>query len=139
MTDPLQDEWNHLVRENRKAPSPPPPPAGPAPEPSDKRRIKWGLPTLLFLSVVALALHLQGALFAPPAQPTPEEIKAGHKASLALAAKAIHDYATFHGNYPHTVSEVMPLTLDIDYRTTPDGFELRMTDLDGTPIVIRGK
>lgn len=137
MTDPIQDEWNRMVRDSRKAPAPPP--AEPPPPPSHEQRRKWVLPTLFVLCLAALVLHLHGTLAPWPARPSPEEIDAGQKASLQLVSKAIHDYAAFHGKYPQTIAEVLPLTVHIDYRLTADGFELKMVGPDGTPMVVRGK
>ncbi|WP_243048604.1 hypothetical protein [Dyella sp. RRB7] len=136
MNDSIQDEWEKLVRQSRKDPAKPPVEREPPPP---RRRIKWGLPALLVLSLIALVLRFQGTLNPWPAGPSPDEIKAGQHASLMLAAKAIHDYAVFHGKYPQTVAQVLPLTVNIEYRQTSDGFELKMIGADGEPIIIRGK
>ncbi|WP_243041265.1 hypothetical protein [Dyella sedimenti] len=139
MTDPVQDEWNRLVKQSRKNPGQPPPSGKPASRLPGGRARKWGLPILLLLSVGALALYFQGTLDPYPAKPTPEELRAGQKASLLLVSKAIHDYGIFHGKYPRSVQEVMPVPINVDYRQTADGFELKMIDSDGTPLVVQGK
>jgi hypothetical protein len=136
MNDPLKDEWNRLVQQSRKAPAQPP--TEPPPEPPGSPR-KWGLPVLFALSLAALGLYFQGTLDPAPAKPSLADIRAGHEASLILVSKAIHDYALFHGRYPRNISDVIPITVNIDYRLTQDGFELRMVDDDGTPLVVRGK
>jgi hypothetical protein len=137
MTDPIQNEWNRLVHESRKAPAKPH--LSPDAPPPEKRSLGWKLPTLLVLSIAALVLHARGTLAPWPAEPSPAQITAGHQASLLLAAKAIHDYAAFHGKYPQSLADVLPLAINIDYRMTDDGFELKMLGPDGTPIVMRGK
>ncbi|MEW9572249.1 hypothetical protein ABQJ54_10830 [Rhodanobacter sp. Si-c] len=137
MTDSIQSEWDKLVKQSRKAPGQPP--VEPIPKPPGKRRGKWGLPVLFIFSLAALVLHFQGTLDPWPAKPTQDEIENGQKASLLVVSKAIHDYAAFHGKYPQRIAEVLPLTLNVDYRLTPDGFELKTLSADGVPIVLRGK
>jgi hypothetical protein len=137
MNDSIQNEWNQLVKQSRKNPAKPP--TEPPPEPARKWYGKWVVPSLFALSLVALGLFMRGTLNPWPSKPSQDQLVTGQHASLLLVSKAIHDYATFHGKYPQSISEVLPLTINVDYRLTSDGFELKTIDADGTPIVIRGK
>lgn len=138
MSDPLEGEWKRLVKQSQEAAAAPPPPP-PPPPPRPGRRGRWGLPALFILSLVLLALWFQGALNPWPEKPTPEELEAGQRASLMMALRAIHDYAAFHGRYPRSIDEVLPLAIKIHYERTADGFELRVDGPNGEPIIVRGK
>ena len=141
MSDPSgQDDWAHLVKEAHKEKKeqhelPPPLPPGMRRE---KRSVV--LPVLLAVSVLAVVLHLQGSLNPWPPGPTVAEAAAGQLVAMNLAAKAIHDYAAYHGGkYPAKLQDVMPLTVSIRYVPTADGFELHSTGADGKPIVVKSK
>lgn len=138
MSDPLDQEWQRLVKRSQADAAAPPPPPPPLP-PDLRPRRRWRLPLAFLLSLGALVLWWKGPLNPWPQAPTPQEIEAGQMASVMLALRAIHDYAAFHGRYPATIEEVMPLAFEIRYTLTADGFELRVESATGgEPIVVRG-
>ena len=139
MTDALHSEWEKLVKESRAAPGSSPPPPGPPLITPPRRKARWSIPLLFLISVGAMVLYVQGALNPWPVKATPEEIAAGRKAAMMMALKAIHDYAAFHGHYPQSIDQVLPLSIDIHYERTATGFRLRMPGPDGQQIVIDGK
>ncbi len=139
MSDPIKNEWQKLVQDSRKDAAAPPPPPPPPPPPLN-RRTRWVIPALFVLSLGALALWLEGSVNPWPADPTATELEAGRAATLVVAARAIQDYARFHGRYPAQIEDVLPLSLDIQYRIVQDGFELMLDAGDGSePLVLRGR
>lgn len=139
MTEPGssgQDDWARLVKDAHAEKKAEPLVLAPV-RPKQRRSIF--LPMLLAASIAALVLHLTGPLNPWPPAPTSTELVAGQLAAMDLAARAIHDYATFHGHYPARLTDVLPQVVAIEYVPSADGFELRALDNNGQPIVVRGK
>lgn len=132
-----QEEWSRLVKDARAEKKAEPPPS--APLPPRRRRRGILLPTLLALCLVGLGMYLTGPMNPWPPAPTSTELVAGQLAAMNLAARAIHDYSTFHGRYPDRLEDVLPHIVAIEYVPSANGFELRATGSDGNPIVLKSK
>ncbi|HTY48394.1 MAG TPA: hypothetical protein VMB48_01740 [Steroidobacteraceae bacterium] len=134
---PGQDDWSRLVKDaraDRKKEAQNVPRAQ-----RSKRRRGILLPAVLGVSLITLTLHLLGPLHPWPPGPSPTEELAGQMAAVNLAARAIHDYAIYHGHYPEKLADVLPQAMTIEYHATATGFELRAVDEDGKPIVVNSR
>lgn len=130
-----QGEWGRLIKDARAEKKNQPLPR----VPRKRRERSITLPAILIVSATALALHLLGPLHPWPPGPTSTEALAGQMAAVNLAARAVHDYAVFHGRYPNKLEDILPQAVTIEYHATANGFELRAVGNDGNPIVVKSR
>ena len=137
MSETPGDEWSRLVKDAREEKKKQPLPGRRSR--NGQRKTGFLLPALTVLSLGVLGLHLIGPLNPWPPGPNATQQLAGEMAAVNLAAKALHDYAIFHGHYPEKLADVLPQSMTIEYRLTATGFELRALGSDGKPIVVNSK
>lgn len=112
-----------------------------SPSPAEYRGSRV-LPVALLVSLAALGGGWLGPLNPWPSAPSEEQLDEGYRASLMLAAQAIHDYSVINqGRYPKRLDDALALRLndEIEYVPLAEGFELRIKKHDGTPIVLRSR
>ena len=71
----------------------------------------------------------------------PDELalEEGRRLALRIAAQMIGDFARRNGRYPDSLSEAVPLRLNLHYRKLQDGFEVQAPGSHGRTVTVKGR
>jgi hypothetical protein len=72
-------------------------------------------------------------------RPDPQALEEGRRLALRIAAQMIGDFVRRNGRYPESISEAVPVRLDVRYRKLDDGFEVQANVPGGRTITVKGR